>query len=555
MSGHPSIAAPNETSARDSVDVTVHCADDVQGIQTVSFGLPFPRGQIDDAGRVHVAAISGAELPSDVSELARWRHLTDPARDGKSIRSVLVTFRHDCNAAESTKYRVRWNGHKNVHARHGVTPANVASRWSPMAAPASSEHPATDNYSVDTAATQVLEPRTWVTLPADWLLASEMRGPVRRLEDPMLRTYLFGFGRSAVNDFPIEPNTGTANVRPRKATDWSVEFEGWLFDRPYVLWMLYVQSGELKWLRHAHRASQYYASWIASDGDPAGYPRGSFRKRPPTASGERGDPKYSHPGGLFAAYLITGDARLLRTIQDIESFTSRIPTRLPPASQRNALWTERHVAVALAGALHAFEATGEAAARARVRQIVNGMRDDMDRPPTGYPTEMHGVLLHSAQAHEGEGNSGWLMSPWMSALLAEKVWQYYVLSDDKFALEFLSRYAQFVAEHALYLSKESERSDSAWYPRLPGRLRPGAKLHVSTQRSGACLRRSRSPRTRSLGTKQAGAIDNADRRTDSFDPITRDAELRTTCGNRPGPNTTVQTRSAQEIQLVVRHNR
>ncbi|HOA93678.1 MAG TPA: hypothetical protein PLP74_05985 [Quisquiliibacterium sp.] len=453
-----------EAAVHDSLEVTAHCVGGIRGEQVLSFGLPFPRGRLTDATRVRIVSAQGSDVAADAQELARWRHLTDSARDGTSIRSVLVTFRHDCGTAERATYRVHWSERRSAPGGHGVSPSNVASRWKPMPPPGSDEHPATDNYGVDRAAASVLEPQAWVTLPADWLLASELRGPARRISDIDLRTYLFGFGRSAVNDFPVDPSTGNGRDPGRRIIDWANDFEGWLFDRPYALWNLYAQSGELKWLRHAHRASQYYASWIAGDTDASGYPRGAFRKRPPTGSGGRGDPKYSHSGGLLAAYLLTGDARLLQTIRNIEAFTSRMSTRLPPVQQPSAFWTERHVAVALAGALHAFEATGDAAARNRVRQIVAGLRDDLRNPPAGYPADMRGVLLHTAQAHEGEGASGWLMSPWMSALLAEKIWQYYVLSDDRFALEFLSNYAQFVAEHALYQAKESERSEPAWYP-------------------------------------------------------------------------------------------
>lgn len=451
-------------TVRNTLDITVHCELAAQGSQLVTFGLPFPRGRLVDPDHVRVTSVDGDDLPTDATELARWRHLTDPARDGTSIRAVLVSFRHDCSAAPRANYHVQWRVRRSVHARLGVTPANVTHAWGPMAPPTVGEHPATDNYGVDRAAASIREPHTWVTLPPDWLLAAELRGPAQRISDPDLRAYLFGFGRSAVNDFPVDPPTGIKRDQGRAITDWTSNFEGWLFDRPYALWNAYVQSGEVKWLRHAHRASQYYADWISGDGDVSGYPRGSFRKRPAPSSGERGDPKYSHSGGLLAAYLLTGDARLLQKIRDIEAFTSRISTRLPPASQSTALWTERHVATALAGALHAFEASGDAAARARVQNIVAQLRDDLKRPPEGYPKDMRGVLLHSAQAHEGEGNAGWLMSPWMSALLAEKMWQYYVLSDDPFALEFLAGYAQFVSEHGLYLAKESERTDSAWYP-------------------------------------------------------------------------------------------
>jgi len=144
----------------------------------------------------------------------------------------------------------------------------------------------------------------------------------------------------------------------------------------------------VKWLRHAHRATHYYKSYIALANDTPPYARGAWRKKPPSWSGDTGDAKYSHAGGLFAAYLLTGDAGLLDAMRAVAEFTqATVQFRLPPYAETDGLWTERHLAAGLAAALYTYEATGDAALRARLQSIMDGMQADVDAPPAGYPSK------------------------------------------------------------------------------------------------------------------------------------------------------------------------
>lgn len=433
-----------------SVTVTVECGLDVKGEQVVSFGMPFPRGLLQRSGDVRIDAASGTEVRSGSMVLARWRHLTDARRDGQSIRSSLLSFRHDCSAASIADYRVRWDQPQTLRLSEAPSASSVARGWRLQAPPQASEHPTTDNYRDDRLAEPITEPGVWVRLPRKWLMHADARGPITPIPDRRIVDFMLGYARSAVNDVPIDSGGPQRRGGAPALIDWRSEVEGWLFDRPNALWGVYVQTGESKWLRHAHRASQYYASWIALDDLAPPHRRGAFRKKEPRFKGDPGDPKYSTSGGLLTAYLLTGDGRLLDPIVAIADFVgSRIQTRLPPLNRRGALWTERQVAVALSAALNAFEATGEERFRKRARDIVSGLVADVDRPPPGYPSDMQGILLHSWLAHEGTDRSGWIISPWMSALLGDALAHYYKLSEDSRALELLYHYAKFVAAHGL----------------------------------------------------------------------------------------------------------
>lgn len=437
-----------ETSGTTTVNLV--CAPSASGAVTVSFGMPFPRGFVSDATRVRIETPAGAEVPSDASELARWRHFSNVNLDGQSIRSVLMSFSHNCTSASTASYVVRWGSARTQAANTGVTPANVASlTWGAQAAPAAGEHPQTDNYAIDASAAPVREPRAWVALPAAWLMKQNLRGPVST-QSSAARNNTLGFLRTYVNDVASDVTQYESADNGQGLINWSSEVEGWLYDRPATLWNAYVQTGDVKWLRHAHRASQFYGSHIASSGQ-----RGSFAKKP-------GDAKYSLNGGLFADYLLTGDARLLDKIRAVAELVGTVGTRLPPYSQTGGLWTERHTGVALAGALYAYEATGEAGFKTRVQQIVSGMNADVTTPPAGYPSAsaMAGVLLHRPEVHEGDSYPDVIMSPWMSALMMESMWHYHVLSDDVVALNFLSNYAQFVAQRSI---TQEGANWSPWY--------------------------------------------------------------------------------------------
>ena len=361
-------------------------------------------------------------------------------------------------------------------AHTGITPHNVYTTWGPQAPAAHGEHPGTDDYAVDTAAAPLREPGAWVTLPATWLMSVNLRGPLSAPTNTRLKANVLGYAATYVNDVASDVTATEVKEDGHGLINWSTEVEGWLYDRPFALWGAYLQTDDLKWLRRAHRASQYYASWVAIDYSHAPYQRGAFIKKPPDYVGDGGDAKYSLAGGLYADYLLRGDVRLLARISAIGEFLgARVSTRLFKADKTNGLWTERHLGAAIAGALYAYEATGEAVFKARITQIIAGMQADVSSPPAGYPSaaQMQGVLLHRPEVHEGDSYADWIMSPWMSALLCESLWHYYLLSDDRVALQFIGDYAEFVAEKGLYRDSTDAHLSAYWAPWYIAGLKQG----------------------------------------------------------------------------------
>ncbi len=417
--------------------------------------MPFPRGVLADPQMVRIETPAGVEIPSGATELARWRHLTDPAADETSIRALLLSFNHECVAGQAASYQVRWGAMRSSSGFPAVSSENVANGWGPKAAPLATEPPATDNFEID--GTQLREPKVWVTLPPAWLMKQEIRGPAAPISDAALSDYMTGFAATVVNDVALDVAGYEVSDNGSGLIDWRVEIEGWLYDRPNTLFNVYVQTGDVKWLRHAHRASQYYASWISTTDGPLTRKRGSFMKKALDAAGDPryslpgnpGDPRYSLPGGILTDYLLTGDATLLDRISAIGEFLeANIQTRLKPLGS-DEVWDERNVWTALEGALYAFEATGQQRFRARAIEIVDGIITDIATPPPGYPVNMRGVLLHTYLVHEEVNQDGWIVSPWMSALLTEALDHYYRLSGDRRVLTVIHSYAKFIAESGL----------------------------------------------------------------------------------------------------------
>ncbi|MBX3268690.1 MAG: hypothetical protein KF729_00425 [Sandaracinaceae bacterium] len=397
--------------ATGSVAATMHPNESVAlGAPTVvSFGVPFPRGVVDDVARVRVTTADGAEIPAHVEELARWRSLGSGAGFPGGVRAALVQLAWTFTAREPVGLRVHW----------GTAPAASPARmgdpwdgWTPIEASAffPTEYPA-----------GVREPSVLVTFPASWLGSCILR----------TRTEPFGTDPEWAffdDAYPEFARTGVNDVDPRVTAGNRIDYVGqaepWLFQRALTLLGAYVRSGDVAWLRHAHRAAQYYASRLTS----AGY----FELA-------AGDLKYAYGGALFADLMLTGDTRHLARIRAVATAGS---SWNPVYTATTRFWTERHQTYALYAALIAWEATGEEAYATRAGAVVDATLRMAREPVNGWAPE--GCLLHTSDSHEADGRADRICSPWMSALLAEALFRYYVHSEDEGVLDMLAGLADFV---------------------------------------------------------------------------------------------------------------
>lgn len=110
---------------------------------------------------------------------------------------------------------------------------------------------------------QIKEPSVYATFSPAWLGQTLLRTRT----NPVNTNDQYGwwdeacvaFGSTAVNevdDRVTEPNR----------ISYETAFAAWLFDRAMTLFNIYVRTGDVKWLRHAHRAAQFYANHISATG-------------------------------------------------------------------------------------------------------------------------------------------------------------------------------------------------------------------------------------------------------------------------------------------------
>lgn len=375
----------------------------------VSFGVPFPRGTVASATSIRVTDEAGTELAAHVEELTRWRSLSGGAEGG--VRAALVQLSTTLASTTPTSVRVHWG------AAPTSSPARMGDPWAgwhPIAA--SGFFP--DEYP---AAAGVGEPAVYATFPPDWLGACILRTRTEPFGTDAGWAFFDGaapeFARTGVND--VDPRVTAGN-----RIDYAGTAEPWLFQRALTLFGVYVRSGDVRWLRHAHRAAQFYASHLNAAGyfDLAG-----------------GDLKYAYGSAMLVDLMLTGDTRHLPRIAAVASAGEAWNETYTAST---GFWTERHQTYALLAALVAWEATGEAAHADRASEIATETFRMAREPASGWSPE--GCVLHTQDAHEGDGVTDPICSPWMSALLAEAVFRYYVHAGDTMALEFLAGLADFV---------------------------------------------------------------------------------------------------------------
>jgi hypothetical protein len=403
-----------ELPSEGAVKVTLHPGPAaVIGSPTiVSFGAPFPRGVLADVGLLRARA-GDAELPLHAAALLPWRVWPGRSDATESIRAAMV----------SVEVTFSSQGPLEIELEYGAAPtATLAAQADPRAdwvAVTDGEYPAGT----------VREPAVYAAFPPGWLgdCALRTRTAAVGLDPDMawMDAATVGFAATAVNDLPDSVDDHI---------DYLGDAEAWLFDRTATLFNVYARTGDVKWLRHAHRSAQFYRGLIGADG--------YFALKP-------GDLKYSYGRSLLIDFVFTGDPALLDSIERIAGAGDEWD---PTYDIGTNFWTERHQTYALLASLAAWEATGEPAHAARTRDIVEVSFALASSPVESW--QDNGCMLHGMTAHEGAGGDVPICSPWMSALFADAVWEYYVHTDDGAALDFLADLGRFTADYGVYGTDE-----------------------------------------------------------------------------------------------------
>jgi len=443
-----------------SLTVSLHPTEGVAaGVPTlVTFGLPFPRGSITEAGLATVRVLrNGIEIPAHVSQMTPWRHRSDAAIDGQSVRVAQVQFAYGFLAAfpASESISVSWGG----VARSLDVPAAQD--------PRTAWHAVTSGSF--TAVDGVTEPDVYAVLPRSWLTLGLLttsrttafdatNGEAR--DDPSTNDATLHWPDFQESERAFKNNAYTVLNRddPLVQDNFSVDppeininhyrgphpfptaynpREPWLYDRAATLFVLYFRSGTFTALREAVRAAEYYAVHVDAQGF---FDVPNFDGTVPP-----GDTKYSCAESPAYAYWVTGDATMLPVIDRVSIAHDSFQHVWTP--QRN-FWTERNSAFKLTAKVVAYEVRGGDARRAMVDQMLLDFRVHQDGANGQVPfpvSFVDGGLFHTGEQHDYDfPPASYGGSSWMSALLMDAATRAYGSGEDAATAQFIARLGDFL---------------------------------------------------------------------------------------------------------------
>jgi hypothetical protein len=347
------------------VAVQLSAQNGVNGMQRVNFAVPLAAGQLSDDSAVTVL-VAGQEIAAGRRGLATHA-------DG-SLRSVQLQVEVDVDTVSELTVRI------------GQAPGSNALTLVPVA---------------DTLVQPDGEqgPRVWALLPASWLSASRIAGPL------LPETDVTGDGASWATLCDYESWDTTDFLAAGASSTASV----WLYDRGTAMYRGYARRGDQPPLEFAYIETSMYRNAISGTGT-------ATRNGVP---GVAADVKYSYAQNLALHYLLTGDDRFRESAEDMALGVSDL--WLSPGYAGGAdFWTERHAGFALLAYVWAAivsddqKATFDGLADA----AISAYFDVQETYPAGYSDPDARCFAHHADAH-GEVYGYFGCSPWMSAILAD----------------------------------------------------------------------------------------------------------------------------------------
>ena len=396
-----------------------------------SFAIPFPKDALSDINSLVITDDQDNELTTHVENLVPWRDLSDNSTG--SVRAARVWMNYTFNDATPIPLRFKI-GTRSLELG---AQTNYKDDWVQIANQPAGEYDYNDEYTTET----ILEPLVYATQSSTYLCSCNLRPrctPInttysaggsgydesamqigRAWEDMVL-----GFANSSTNRVGAHVTTVDSNERalvPYETTAYSA----WLYDRAQFLYVCYIRSGELKWLRSAVRASQFYGNHIS----PTGY----FDLR---------SDKLMYSYGLSPLFCImtTGDTDQSSTLDKIV-----LPGRngaFNPVYTVGVGWTERLFGYLIEQELANWEYTGDTTAYNNVKSYLSSGITQVANPVAGRTpngTIQHTILDHEGGSGGGTGNE-MIFSPWMCTIMFNSYFRAWMLSGDSDYLRFIAGY-------------------------------------------------------------------------------------------------------------------
>jgi hypothetical protein len=411
----------------------------------VTFGVPFTRGSLAPAraSTIRVLDSGGQEIPAHVEVLTPWRHLTEPAIDGASIRFARVQIHHTFSAAFPAYETV------TVEWGHTTRAQDVAS----LVSPRSAWHLA--NSGDWSTGDNVAEPDVYAVLPKA-LLADGVFRMARMIpatdgvpEAPENWAVTGGttypgyeeldhgeknFFHTVIND--PNPYVGGDGGDGGGPNPYKVDYEPWLYDRAATMFALYFRTGYFTVLREAVRNAEFYRTHLDSSG--------KFTLKPEV------DLKYVYNECTAYALWATGDDAF-RDAVVLAAQSQENPSHDPIGAwtPTSSFWTERHTGFRLLANVVAFEVTGDSVWRSNTLRD----KDNFVWHQNGAPVLIGGQMVRQIPADAVDGplyhygvqhDWDWVedvlgASPWMSTLVMDPMLRVYGLTESTEVGEFIRR--------------------------------------------------------------------------------------------------------------------
>lgn len=360
------------------------------GTVIASFGLPLPPNVLYDHTWIRILDEQNNPIPIFTRPLAQW-WLKD--QQG-SLRAALVQFEITFTDTLPRTFTLAWD----------ETRAHVRQQEVPISETRFTRQDSDASYSC---------PKVLPLLPPEWLCQS---GIALQQIPASQNTIAPWYDQHLIEQFPGSLKNITATT-----------YAPHLYDRPATYAKTYIRHGKREHLLAALKASAVYRSHLTPDG--------FFDLKP-------GDFKYVYAEGSTLLYLLTGD----------EPFKEAALLTLTSWSKWNHIqysgegfWTERHTAFGMSAYLNAYQLTGDVRFLNQAKIYFDGVYTLQTTPLNNKPPD--GAWRHTAESH-GDGQ-GWTTSPWMSALLMDSIWTYWILTDDPRAPISMAMYAKFIAQHGI----------------------------------------------------------------------------------------------------------
>jgi hypothetical protein len=359
------------------------------GTHVVSFALPFPPDVLFEHMVIRALNDTGKEVPIFTKPLAHWQ-----GRDHSGLRSVLVQFEMTFADTMAQTWTLVWDETR-------VLPRKV-------------EVPTSETQFVrDDEDASYYCPKVLALLSPDWLCNSWVAWQQVAASKNEVATWYDDHVLGQFDGSLININSET--------------YAPHLYDRPATYAKIYVRHGQREHLLAALKAGAVYMSHLGADG--------FFDLKPK-------DYKYVYAEGVALLYLLTGDTRFkeaaLLTLSAWDQWQSF-------RYGGEGFWTERHVAFGMAAYLHVYELTGHVRLLDLAKAYFDGVYALQTQPLDGKDPD--GAWRHTAESH-GDG-IGWTTSPWMSALLMDSIWKYWILTGDDRAPISLALYAKFISTYGI----------------------------------------------------------------------------------------------------------